>query len=1101
MRIEKIRIENLNSLYGIHEIDLNAQEYLDNPLFLLWGDTGAGKTTVLDAITLALFGETSRLGKISSSGNEIMSKGTRHCSAEVTFNLDGIRYRAYWSQEINRNNKLKDQTRELCKIVDNSENDSVIDNRNNSINQSIEALIKLDYDSFTKAVVLEQGKFSEFINAKVNDRAIILEHLTNTSIYSKLSSKAFEIAKEKKENYEKLADNIKGLSLLTDEAVAELNQKLTEIESENAKLNEAILLLDNAIKWLVDVEKAKKRVSDISAEQNQHLLELQAFESERQKISAGKRASVIAHLYDNLVKARSDFKINKDKLNIFNKQLPDLEVSVKNSSDAVSQIELLLNASKQELEQKEPLFKTVRELQTEIKTNKEELNRILAKKKGLNDEVDKKKIELESLNLTLSDLQNHLDKGAEFFKLNAVDEGLISELPVIKSHFQLLKAEADNVVNAEQALKRAKTELKQSKKGVTNTEAQINQKEEEFNKILSASKDAHLEYDKVCDGHKPEDLEEMLQGLYREKNYLITIASLEDHRKLLCDGKPCPLCGALEHPYSLHVPEDSEIDLKISDLEKQIKSIRDAKSLMIQRDNDVQLMKNEIESQKIVLLKSKEFVDSLELAVIEKTQSLNAIHLKQESLLKEFNQITEKYGESADDITYADKICQNLGKRLICWNNAVAFKQDYQKKYDDNQKDAALKQAACDSLCQQMNSMQLDISEKNDQMSDIQTRIDSLTGNLNVEDEEKRLKSEVSKNETDLKKATDNFNRLDTECEKLKTSIAERQNIVDSCEKSLEQTQNEFNKGLESQSFESESVFLQAKISDNELKLLIERSESLEKTGTNIQSRMKEAVFRLEEIQKQAVTDRNLEDLNLEKSQKKKLYDDGQQNIGRIHQQFKDNDEKSAKRDELIQRFKDAETEYHRWYELNALIGSKNGDSFRKFAQGITFNILLNHANRYLRDKKLMERYEFVRKGADDNSLDFVVQDYQTGKLRPVDNLSGGEKFCLCLALALGLSEMASNNVSIDSLFIDEGLGTLDDQTVDIAIDMLKNMSDSKHHRQVGLITHVSRARELISTQIIAEKQGGGYSRLFGPGCNYIKSSSNVSKRGKMSKK
>ena len=158
---------------------------------------------------------------------------------------------------------------------------------------------------------------------------------------------------------------------------------------------------------------------------------------------------------------------------------------------------------------------------------------------------------------------------------------------------------------------------------------------------------------------------------------------------------------------------------------------------------------------------------------------------------------------------------------------------------------------------------------------------------------------------------------------------------------------------------------------------------------------------------------------------------------------------------------------------------------YRKFAQGLTFNILLRKANSYL--TRLMDRYEFVRKNSEDQSLEFLVQDYHTGKLRPASNLSGGEQFCLSLSLALALSDMASKNVTIDSLFIDEGLGTLDDSTLDTALSMLRNLTNGKNDRLVGLITHVTLAKQRITTQIVAEKLGGGHSRLVGPGCRIVK--------------
>ena len=150
-----------------------------------------------------------------------------------------------------------------------------------------------------------------------------------------------------------------------------------------------------------------------------------------------------------------------------------------------------------------------------------------------------------------------------------------------------------------------------------------------------------------------------------------------------------------------------------------------------------------------------------------------------------------------------------------------------------------------------------------------------------------------------------------------------------------------------------------------------------------------------------------------------------------------------------------------------------------------------------------MPRFELVRKNSDDQSLGFMVMDYQTGRPRTAQNLSGGEKFCMSLSLALALSEMASNNVAIESLFIDEGLGTLDDQTLDTALTMLQNLGDARRERLVGLITHVDRARETIMTHITVEKLGNGRSTIHGPGCQMVKAilpEAEPSKRGRKPK-
>ena len=167
-----------------------------------------------------------------------------------------------------------------------------------------------------------------------------------------------------------------------------------------------------------------------------------------------------------------------------------------------------------------------------------------------------------------------------------------------------------------------------------------------------------------------------------------------------------------------------------------------------------------------------------------------------------------------------------------------------------------------------------------------------------------------------------------------------------------------------------------------------------------------------------------------------------------------------------------------RWGSLHELIGSADGKKFRNFAQGLTFELMIGHANHQLR--KMTDRYLLVRDR--DQPLELNVLDsYQAGVTRSTKNLSGGESFLVSLALALGLSHMASRNVRVDSLFLDEGFGTLDDEALDTALETLAGLRQDG--KLIGVISHVAALKERIATRIQVEPQTGGRSRLSGPGC------------------
>ena len=159
-------------------------------------------------------------------------------------------------------------------------------------------------------------------------------------------------------------------------------------------------------------------------------------------------------------------------------------------------------------------------------------------------------------------------------------------------------------------------------------------------------------------------------------------------------------------------------------------------------------------------------------------------------------------------------------------------------------------------------------------------------------------------------------------------------------------------------------------------------------------------------------------------------------------------------------------------------IGSADGKKYRNFAQGLTFELMVSHANRQL--EKMTDRYLLIRDEQQPLELN-VVDSYQAGEIRSTKNLSGGESFIVSLTLALGLSKMASQKVRVDSLFLDEGFGTLDEEALETALETLSGLQQDG--KLIGIISHVSALKERISTQINITPVSGGRSSLSGPGC------------------
>ena len=198
------------------------------------------------------------------------------------------------------------------------------------------------------------------------------------------------------------------------------------------------------------------------------------------------------------------------------------------------------------------------------------------------------------------------------------------------------------------------------------------------------------------------------------------------------------------------------------------------------------------------------------------------------------------------------------------------------------------------------------------------------------------------------------------------------------------------------------------------------------------------------------------------------------QRQGELRAQLQADETRRSSQQSLFAEISAQESEQRLWQQLNGLIGSADGAKFRKFAQGLTLDHLIHLANRQL--TRLHGRYQLARKGSGELELE-VCDTWQADVARDCRTLSGGESFLVSLALALALSDLVSHKTSIDSLFLDEGFGTLDGETLEVALDALDNLNASG--KTIGVISHVEAMKERIPVQLRVHKGVGlGYSRL-----------------------
>ncbi len=615
MRILSVQFKNLNSLKGTWKIDFTDPAYVSDGIFAITGPTGAGKTTILDAICLALYGQTPRLARITGADNQLMSKHTGDCFAEVVFQVSNPQgeakiYRCNWSQH-RAHGKADGKLQNILHNLYDGESEESLPTDGSTVAE-ITKLTKLGFDEFTRAVMLAQGEFSAFLKADDKQRAKILEQITNTTKYTKVSQKVYEKFSEAKQSKEAKAAAMGGIKLLDEAAIKEIESAIAQIQEDLAKLQSELIKNNDLIGWLDKIKGLEENLAKLQEERAELDAARAAFVPQRQQLDKARAAATINQFYETTKSQRDSLKNARIKLEKAETEKSRLETALTEAREKADKARASQDQTTANREQGRALIERVRRLDDQIKSEAQRLATVrddLAKVKSKHDGAQKviaAHAELQGkLSKNLEEHQNYLDT-------NSVDASLAGELSAItqttanlKNLLNERKDLHERLKNAQEKHKKAQAaskELEETKnkaveeqtkwrerlKRIENALASLQQgqpdldlRDERTNLVKTetmfestAVKLEQLRSTREDLTQKEKDYqtkvtllrqeEESLKSaliekakwdtrvasLTTERTTLSAIRDMEEERKKLHKDAPCPLCGSTVHPWA-----------------------------------------------------------------------------------------------------------------------------------------------------------------------------------------------------------------------------------------------------------------------------------------------------------------------------------------------------------------------------------------------------------------------------------------------------------------------------------------------------------------------------------------------------------------------
>lgn len=987
MKILAIRGRNLASLEGEFEADFTSEPLLSAGIFAISGPTGAGKSTILDAMCLALFARTPRTDQAKENNvklrdvNEevlpqsdprfLLRRGTASGYAEVDFlALNGHRYRSRWSvgRARDKENGRLQSPRVTLHNIDKEEEEQ---GTRSELQARVVELIGLTFEQFTRSVLLAQNDFSTFLKAEQGEKASLLEKLTGTELYSAISRTIFEKNAVAKEAYDKIQARIQGIELLTEEAEEELQIRLKESEAS-----------------LLALEKAKAEQQTLQ----------EAVKSTEQQIAT--RQTQQKDAAAKLEKATE----------LLNAARKDYEQGLVEEQRSESEFKAL----QQELQQARGLDVRLDAAARSVADTETRLREALARKKEGEDKLKAAQTRQQQSTAEISRLSEWRERYRSKESIAEQLTALLLHLDAASAARQAIEKAGKTIATTKQTAERLVAQLATIRQAAETKRAQLQKTEE----IIVRSEKELKALDIAALDKQIESVRLERENLLIEQARQAASGDVLELRKKLQEGSPCPVCGSTHHPVVTH-PAVTEVPKVIAALTLQLEQLNARKTAYAGSEKQL----NQLRQQLLQLHKELTEADHTR-TDLQGRQKLAETQIAREEAIRAESQETLAKSLSAANRLFGnddwqrgwqqdpDSFRDTLTTFARQWHDNTEKLQQLQREQSAQKAEYESYASFLPSLIKQVEEVTLLHEQNRTALLALQSERARLLGGKPAD----QVESAYTRRKEELKERM----------KRLQTVQTEQSGIADQLRGIAGQIAQDLQKASD------DLVVRQKALADwTEAWNTAHDNEPLELLLPRITQEKNEYAFRL----------------RTQAGNKQKI---------------------ASQQEELNA----CRLESERWAKLNELAGSADGAKFRRIAQGYTLDVLLSYANVQLRD--LSRRYRLERV-PETLALQVIDRD-MCDEIRTVHSLSGGESFLVSLALALGLSSLSSNRMKVESLFIDEGFGSLDADTLRIAMDALESLRTQG--RKIGVISHVQEMTERIPVQIRVSRAGNGRSFL-----------------------